>query len=131
MNVELRALNARFIHNFITNALSHSPPGSEIQVRAARIDGDGIQFSVRDQGPGIPEEHQARIFERFFRVPGQTRVGAGLGLSIAREIVVAHGGRTGVRSYPGQGSEFYFVLASAEDEVPTQTAAEGRSAGMA
>jgi signal transduction histidine kinase len=118
-------------HNFISNALSHSPTGSEIQVRAARIEGDGIQFSVCDQGPGIPEEHQARIFERFFRVPGQTRVGAGLGLSIAREIVVAHGGRTGVRSHPGRGSEFYFVLASAEDEAPTPTAAEDRSAGMA
>jgi two-component system, NtrC family, sensor histidine kinase KinB len=51
-------------------------------------------------------------------VPGQTRVGAGLGLSIAREIVVAHGGRIGVRSRPGQGSEFYFVLAGAEEKLP-------------
>ena len=77
-------------HNFISNALSHSPPGTEIQVRAARTDGDGIQFSVIDRGAGISEEYQARIFERFFRAPGQKRVGAGLGLSIAREIVVAH-----------------------------------------
>jgi signal transduction histidine kinase len=67
-------------------------------------------------GAGVPE-YQARIFERFFRVPGQARVGAGLGLSIAREIVVAHGGRIGVRSRPGQGSEFYFVLASAEEKL--------------
>jgi signal transduction histidine kinase len=104
-------------HNFISNALSHSPRASDIQVRAARTDDDGIQFSVIDRGPGVPEEYQARIFERFFRVPGQARVGAGLGLSIAREIVVAHGGRIGVRSRPGQGSEFYFVLASAEEKL--------------
>ena len=87
-------------------------------MRAARTDGDGIQFSVIDQGAGILEEYQARIFERFFRAPGQKRVGAGLGLSIAREIVVAHGGRIGVRSRPGQGSEFYFVLAGAEEKPP-------------
>lgn len=110
-------------HNLITNAVSHSPPASEIQVRATRLNDDGIQFSVTDRGPGVPEEYQARIFERFFRVPGQTRVGAGLGLSIAREIVVAHGGRIGVRSRPGQGSEFYFVLASAEDGVSAPTGA--------
>jgi NtrC-family two-component system sensor histidine kinase KinB len=105
-------------HNFITNALSHSPPASEIQVCAARTDDGGVQFSVIDRGPGVPAEYQARIFERFFRVPGQTRTGAGLSLSIAREIVVAHGGRIGVRSRPGRGSEFYFVLASAEEKLP-------------
>lgn len=69
-----------------------------------------MQFSVRDQGPGIAAEFQVRIFDRFFRVPGQMKRGAGLGLTIAREVVVAHGGRVGVRSQPGQGSEFYFVL---------------------
>jgi signal transduction histidine kinase len=105
-------------HNFITNAVSHSPPGSDIQLRAARTDDGGIQFSVIDRGPGVPAEYQSRIFERFFRVPGQSRTGAGLGLSIAREIVVAHGGRIGVRSRPKEGSEFYFVLASAEEKVP-------------
>jgi NtrC-family two-component system sensor histidine kinase KinB len=104
-------------HNFISNALSHSPRGTEIQVRAARADDEGIQFSVIDRGTGIPEDYQAHIFERFFRVPGQARAGAGLGLSIAREIVVAHGGRIGVRSQPGQGSEFYFVLAGAEKHL--------------
>ncbi len=105
-------------HNFIANALSHSPPGTEIQVCAARTDGDGIQFSVTDQGAGIPEVYQARVFERFFRAPGQTRVGAGLGLSIAREIVVAHDGRIDVRSRPRQGSKFYFVLAGVEEKPP-------------
>jgi len=55
-------------------------------------------------------EYQTRIFDRFFRVPGQTKTGAGLGLSIAREITVAHGGRIGVKSAPGEGSAFHVVL---------------------
>jgi NtrC-family two-component system sensor histidine kinase KinB len=65
---------------------------------------------VKDQGPGISPEHQEHIFERFYRVPGTNKNGAGLGLSIAREIVVAHRGEIGVLSQPGQGSEFFFVL---------------------
>jgi NtrC-family two-component system sensor histidine kinase KinB len=101
--------------NFVSNAIKHSPPSGEIQVRAAQADG-GVQFSIIDQGPGVPEEYQGRIFDRFFRVPGQTRTGAGLGLSIAREIAIAHGGRIGLRSEPGNGSEFYIVLPSADEE---------------
>jgi len=104
-------------HNFIMNAIQHSPPGGEIQIRAARADDGGVRFSVKDQGLGIPEEFQGRLFERFFRVPGQAKSGAGLGLSIAREIIVAHGGRIGVHSRPGHGSEFYVVLSSASDET--------------
>ncbi|MBP9901036.1 MAG: HAMP domain-containing protein [Verrucomicrobia subdivision 3 bacterium] len=97
-------------HNFITNAIKYSPRGAQIHVSANSNADRGVQFSVRDQGPGIAAEFQVRIFDRFFRVPGQMKRGAGLGLTIAREVVVAHGGRVGVRSQPGQGSEFYFVL---------------------
>jgi two-component system, NtrC family, sensor histidine kinase KinB len=100
--------------NFVTNALKHSPPGGEILLRASQDGNLSVQFSVIDQGPGVPEEFQTRIFDRFFRVPGQRQAGAGLGLSIAREIVVAHGGRIGVKSRPGRGSEFYFVLGDGE-----------------
>jgi signal transduction histidine kinase len=102
--------------NFLTNAIKHSPPAGEIQLRASRA-GGGVRFSVADQGPGVPEVYQGRIFDRFFRVPGQARTGAGLGLSIAREITIAHGGRIGVRSEPGQGSEFYIVLPKADEEA--------------
>ena len=102
--------------NFITNALKHSPPGGEILLRASHDGNLSVQFSVIDQGPGVPEEFQSRIFDRFYRVPGQRQTGAGLGLSIAREIVVAHGGRIGVKSRPGRGSEFYFVLGEVETE---------------
>jgi signal transduction histidine kinase len=102
--------------NLINNAIKYSPIGSKI-IFSAKWSGDfDVQFIVRDFGPGIPEEYQDHIFDRFYRVPGQTKTGAGLGLSIAREIAIAHGGRIGVRSWPGQGSEFYFVLSGLEKE---------------
>ena len=75
-----------------------------------------MSFTVADDGPGIPQEYQARIFDRFFRVPGQTKTGAGLGLSIAREITIAHGGRIGVKSSPGQGATFYLALKAVDGE---------------
>ena len=96
--------------NLVANAVKHSPPGGEIQLRAVPVGERSVQFTVGDQGPGVPEEFQARIFDRFFRVPGQSKTGAGLGLSIAREITVAHGGRIGVKSRPGQGSTFFVIL---------------------
>jgi signal transduction histidine kinase len=96
--------------NLISNAIKHSPAGSEILLSAARAEDNAVQFSVIDHGPGIPEEYQTRIFDRFFRVPSQKKKGAGLGLSIAREITLAHGGRIGVKCAPGQGAEFFVVL---------------------
>jgi len=100
--------------NFITNAIKHSPPNAEIRLCARLADDGGVEFSVIDQGPGVPEEFQNRVFDRFFRVPGQGKRGAGLGLSIAREIVLAHGGHIGVRKGVPQGSEFYFVLGAVD-----------------
>lgn len=88
--------------NLVTNAIKHSPPGGEITLRAAKSDDDYVLFTVTDQGFGIPVEYQTRIFDGFFRVPGQKKTGAGLGLSIAREITVAHGGRIGVNSTLGE-----------------------------
>ena len=109
VDVDLQRITHVFT-NFITNAAKHSPPGEEIVLAARRHQKSGVRFSVADRGPGIPAEYQARIFEKFFRVPGQTKSGAGLGLSIAREIVVAHGGQIGVQSQLGGGSEFFAVL---------------------
>jgi two-component system, NtrC family, sensor histidine kinase KinB len=112
-------------HNFIANALKHSPPGGTIQIRAVSGPEDTVQFSVRDEGPGVAAAHQALIFDRFYRVPGQTKRGAGLGLSIAREIVVAHGGRVGVRSEAGHGSEFFFVLEGHREPVEEENGRGG------
>jgi len=101
--------------NFLNNAIKYSPYGGEILLSAERAEDHEVQFSVADHGPGVPEDYQDRIFDRFYRVPEQTKTGAGLGLSIAREIVVAHGGRIGVKNRADKGSEFYFVLAGGEE----------------
>ena len=98
--------------NLLSNAIKHSPANGEIVLGARLVKENNVEFSVTDQGPGIPEEYHSRIFDRFFRVPGQPQSGAGLGLSIAREITVSHGGHIGVRSAPGQGCNFYVVLKS-------------------
>jgi signal transduction histidine kinase len=100
--------------NLITNAIKYSPKGSEVLVSAqkgeSRNGNPSIRFSVKDHGLGIPFEHQEHVFERFYRVPGTNKSGAGLGLSIARDVVVAHGGEIGVISQPDKGSEFFFLL---------------------
>jgi NtrC-family two-component system sensor histidine kinase KinB len=100
--------------NLINNAIKYSSSGGKVVVGAemgeTRASVPSIRFSVKDEGPGISAEHQEHIFERFYRVPGTNKTGAGLGLSIAREIVKAHHGEIGVISQPGQGSEFFFII---------------------
>lgn len=97
--------------NLLTNASKYSPRGGVITLAAAAEPGGFIRFSVRDHGPGIPAESIGRIFDRFYRAPHQEgRTGAGLGLAIAREIVVAHGGSIACTSVEGEGSDFHFVL---------------------
>ncbi len=95
--------------NLVSNALRHSPPGSTVSLFAEPF-GEMVRFTVRDEGPGVPEEDRARVFDRFYRVPGQTAAGAGLGLSIAREVVEAHGGAIGVDGAPGRGAAFWFTI---------------------
>lgn len=111
--VRIQADSARLRHvfmNFLTNASKYSPAGSTITLSA----GDGppgfLRFSVRDEGAGLSPESAARVFERFYRVPGESKPGAGLGLAIAREIVVAHGGTIACTAAPGKGSDFHFLL---------------------
>jgi signal transduction histidine kinase len=109
VNMDRQRISLVF-QNLLANAIKHSPNPGAIQVRAQWADGESVEFVVTDEGPGIPQAYRNQVFERFFRVPGQNSAGAGLGLSIAREIVLAHGGRIGVRSRTDRGSEFYFVL---------------------
>jgi signal transduction histidine kinase len=96
------------LSNLVGNAIAFTPPGGRVTVRA-RASGPEIVVSVADTGPGIPEDHQRLIFDRFWksRSSGQ---GSGLGLSIAKGIVEAHGGRIWVESSPGEGATFLFTL---------------------
>jgi signal transduction histidine kinase len=97
--------------NLLTNASKYSPGGSQIRLSARPADERGfVRFAVHDRGPGISADDIGRVFDRFFRASGQTKPGAGLGLAIARELVVAHGGSIACSSKPGEGSEFYFLL---------------------
>ena len=112
VNVDAERLRHVFI-NLLTNASKYSDEGTTIMLYAQPAPDGFIRFGVRDQGPGIPAESLPHIFDRFYRVPDQTKKGAGLGLTIAREIVVAHGGSIACVSEPGQGADFYFLLPAA------------------
>lgn len=96
--------------NLLTNASKYSPAGTTITLSAAPAPLGFVRFAVRDEGPGISAESLPHVFERFYRAPNQTKPGAGLGLAIAREIVVAHGGSITCTSEPGRGTEFVFLL---------------------
>jgi len=100
---------ALVLSNLVANALRHTPAGGQVTLRARPADG-WVRFEVSDTGVGITKEHQAHIFEKFFRVPGTPTAGAGLGLFIAKEIVEGHGGEIGVKSEEGRGSAFWFTL---------------------
>ncbi|MCK4511383.1 HAMP domain-containing protein [bacterium] len=113
--LEVRLNRQLFEHavvNLLDNAIKYSSPGSEVEVSANREGGETV-ISVRDHGLGIAEEHQSRIFERFYQVDkGRSREmgGTGLGLSIARHIVQAHGGSISVESSLRQGSTFHIHI---------------------
>jgi two-component system sensor histidine kinase BaeS len=101
--------------NLIENAVRHTPRGGEIVVRAEMLSTDEIMVSVADNGEGIPDELIGTIFDRFRRAdPSRTRAtgGAGLGLSIAKYLVEAHGGTIRVESLPGAGTTFTFTIPS-------------------
>ena len=100
---------ARVLVNLLDNAIRHTPKGCRVTVRAL-WDDDKMRFQVEDTGAGIPPEYLPRIFERFVQVPGATRGGAGLGLSIAQTIVRAHGGDITAESEPGKGATFTVTL---------------------
>jgi signal transduction histidine kinase len=99
--------------NLISNAIKFSPPGTEVHLRARRIDANEAEIQVRDQGRGIPEDKLESIFERFHQVDAsdsRTMGGTGLGLAICRSIVSQHGGRIWATSTLGKGSTFHFTL---------------------
>lgn len=102
--------------NLIDNAIKYSPAEAEIVVRVRAGKDNQPTVEVVDQGPGVPQEHQSRIFDRFYRVDSaRSREwgGAGLGLAIVRWAVEIHGGQVSFESVEGQGSTFRVVLPSA------------------
>jgi two-component system sensor histidine kinase KdpD len=98
--------------NLIENAAKYSPPGTPISVLASQAEGE-VRIEVGDRGPGVPEEDHARIFEKFRRGQAESKTGGvGLGLTICRAIVLAHGGRIWVEDRQGGGASFRFTLPS-------------------
>ena len=107
--------------NLISNALRYAPAGSTIRTRAVPTP-VGVRFEVDDEGPGVSPEERERIFEPFVRGDHERGLGAGLGLTIAREVATAHDGRVGVGEAPGGGARFWV-------EVPSGEVGTGASGG--
>ena len=95
--------------NLIGNAIKFTPKGGQIRILACH-ESDVVRFTIADSGPGIPPEHVDHVFDRYWQAKSTAKLGAGLGLSIAKGIVEAHGGRIWVESPPGTGAEFNFTL---------------------
>jgi signal transduction histidine kinase len=106
---------AQVVGNLLSNAIKYSPEGSVVELEARRSNGR-VRIAVRDEGRGIAEDQQDRIFTKFFRGDaGATGItGTGLGLAVSREIVEAHGGRMGFESAPALGSTFWVELPGEE-----------------
>lgn len=113
--------------NLLANALRFTDPGGAITVRAA-LEPGFVRFFVEDTGTGIDHEHLSHLFEQFYRAPGQDeKSGIGLGLSIAKKIIEAHGGDVSVESQIGEGSIFDFTLplTTGRDSEENQYAQKG------
>lgn len=96
------------LNNFLTNAIKYAAIKTAITINCRRMN-DQISFSVTDQGQGIDEAYLARIFERYFQVPGRSdKKGSGIGLAICKEFIEAMGGKIWVKSRIGEGSTFGF-----------------------
>ncbi|MCI0709913.1 MAG: HAMP domain-containing histidine kinase [Chloroflexi bacterium] len=105
---------SRVINNLLSNAIKFSPAGLIVSIDIDRQSENELRIAVTDNGPGIPEEHLARIFDRFYRVPQsedeQNAKGSGLGLAIVNAIIEKHGGRVEVKSKVGEGTTFIICL---------------------
>jgi two-component system phosphate regulon sensor histidine kinase PhoR len=120
VNADREAVHQIFT-NLIDNALKYAPSGNRI-ILGARPSTAGVEFFVRDFGPGIPSEHLPRLFERFYRVDkarSRESGGTGLGLAIAKHIVLAHGGTISAESELNHGSSFIFTLPAIHPDSET------------
>jgi signal transduction histidine kinase len=111
---------AQIVTNLLSNANKYTPDGGEIELRVQPAQ-NMVRVDVADNGIGIPEEEQARLFSQFFRGEANAvreQSGWGLGLSIVKKLVVAQGGEVSFQSQPGEGSTFTFTLPLAEGQEP-------------
>ncbi|HYA12892.1 MAG TPA: ATP-binding protein [Syntrophales bacterium] len=122
---DVRADTLQIAHafaNLLFNALKYTESGGTVTV-SAQADEGHVRFLVSDTGKGIPEQYLPRVFDRFFRVPGQeTESGIGLGLAIVKEIIEAHGGSVSAESRVGEGSTFSFTLPRADKAAEDESA---------
>jgi signal transduction histidine kinase/HAMP domain-containing protein len=107
------------LSNLLTNAITYTPAGGTVRLSAGTTADGRVLITVADTGVGIPAEHLPHVFDRFFRIPGQSEEGGtGLGLAIVKEIVTAHRGEVTCESEPGKGTTFRITLPSAERGTP-------------
>ena len=109
---------AQVVGNLLENAVHHTPQGGVVKVSAAASGTGSARVTVEDSGEGIPTEEIPLVFERFYRVdPSRSRAtgGVGLGLTIVKQLVEAHGGAIHAERTHGQGSRFIFELPLAKD----------------
>jgi signal transduction histidine kinase len=107
----------QLLWNLLENAMRYTPTGGCIAL-ALRADATVASLEVADTGPGVPPEHEARVFERFYRADAsraRATGGAGLGLAIVKHIAEAHGGRVVLRNRPGEGASFLITLPTMTD----------------
>jgi signal transduction histidine kinase len=99
------------LENLLSNAVKFSPAGGSIRVSGKRLDGE-YEVTVEDEGIGMTPEEVVRIFDKFYRADASNTAisGLGLGMSIVRNIVEAHGGRIWIESEPGRGTRVHFTL---------------------
>lgn len=104
--------------NFITNAIKYAPGTNQVNV-TTNIKDEKLYLAVKDFGIGISKEQQHKIFDKFYRVEDNSNRfnGLGIGLYICSEIINRHGGTIGVNSVPDEGSEFYFIIPTTEEEI--------------
>jgi signal transduction histidine kinase len=120
---------ARVVDNLVSNALKFSPPASQVRISVA-LQGSEALLTVTDEGPGIPEAEQERVFGRFVRGSGAGDAeGLGLGLSLVHEVVTWHRGRVSVRSTKGTGSVFEVALPALNGKPRTKETDTGHDPG--
>jgi signal transduction histidine kinase len=101
--------------NLLNNAVTYTQPGGTVTLSASATTEGAVVIGVADNGVGIPAEYLPQVFDRFFRIPGQSdEAGTGLGLAIVKEVVTAHGGQISCESEPGKGTTFRMTLPGAK-----------------